>query len=59
VWYDGRIKWMKRFCPLVDYSGMGKPGGDHLVRAEQAYVEVLDAVWQSVEGSSKGAASTP
>jgi len=38
---------------------MGKPDGDHPVRAEQAYMEVLDAVWQSIEDGSKGAASTP
>jgi len=38
---------------------MGKPDRDHPVRAEQAYMEVLDAVWQSIEDAVKGAASTP
>jgi len=50
---------MKRFCSLVNHPGMGTPGGGHLVRAEQAYAEVLDAIWHSIEGSSNGAASTP
>jgi len=34
---------MKRFWPSVEQLGMGKPDGDHQVRAEQAYMEVLDA----------------
>jgi len=38
---------MKRFCPSVEHLGMGKPDRDHPVRAEQAYMEALDAVWQS------------
>jgi len=46
-------------CPSVEQLGMGKPDGEHPVRAEQAYVEVLNAVWQWIEGGSKGAASMP
>lgn len=48
-------------CSSVDRTGMGKPDGGHSVRAEQAYEEVLDAVWESIECSrlSKGAASKP
>jgi len=51
LWYDGGIKWMKRFCPSVE---MDKPDGDHEMRAEQAYMEVLDAVWQSIEDGRRG-----
>jgi len=54
LWYDGGLKWMKRFCPSVE---MGTPDGDHPMGAEQAYMEVLDAVWQSIEDGNKGAAS--
>jgi len=38
---------------------MGKPDGDHPTGAKQAYMEVLDAVWQSIEDGNKGAASMP
>jgi len=55
----GGTKRTKRFCPSVEQLGVGKPGGDRPVRAEQACTEVLGAVWQSVEGGITGAASAP
>jgi hypothetical protein len=59
TWYSGGITWMKRYNPTVNRTAMGRPSEDYKERAEQAYSEVLDAVWKSMEKGPDGKASKP
>jgi hypothetical protein len=58
-WYEGGIRWLKRYHPMIDRSGMGEPSADYHARAAQAYEEVLATVWKSIEESEGRAASRP